>query len=238
VTTSVILCHPDDGAALWLDQMLRDLGVRGFEVVTVEQVVFSRRIVHRLSNAGESSSIRLVDGRVLRSEAVAGLVNRIRYLPTQHFGAADPDERLYATAELSAFMLAWVNSVRGRVLNPARPLSLGGMFDRTMMRHAAAIAGLPAEAWRASSDSPSESERLSPTHTTIVLDGRLFGPLVPRQLQDACCRLAVLLGIPLLQVALHQAPGGGWQFVDATAMVNFHAGGRPLAAALAQALAT
>jgi hypothetical protein len=46
VTASVILCHPDDAAALWLDEMLRDLGVRSFEVVTVEQVVFRRRIVH------------------------------------------------------------------------------------------------------------------------------------------------------------------------------------------------
>jgi hypothetical protein len=237
MAASVILCHPHDAGALWLDQMLRDLGVRRFEVVTVEQLVFSRRIVYRLSDAGESSRIRLVDGRELRSDAISGLINRICYLPTQHFASADPDERTYATAELSAFLLAWLNGVRGRVLNPARPFSLAGMFDRTAMRYSAAVAGLPTAPWRAT-DSADESPGLPPTHTTIVLDGRLFGPILPRHLQDACCRLAVLLGVPLLQVAFQHAPGGAWRFVDATAFVDFYAGGRPLAAAIARAFAT
>ena len=143
----------------------------------------------------------------------------------------------YATAELSAFLLAWLNGVRGRVLNPARPFSLAGMFDRTAVRYCAAVAGLPTAPWRAT-DSADESPGLPPTHTTIVLDGRLFGPILPRHLQDACCRLAVLLGVPLLQVAFQHAPGGAWRFVDATAFVDFCAGGRPLAAAIAKVFAT
>jgi hypothetical protein len=234
----VILCHPDDAAALWLAQMLRELGVRGFEVVTVEQFVYSRRIVYRLSNAGEESSIQLADGRVLRSEAITGVINRIRYLPTEHFAAADSEERTYATAELSAFTLAWLNGVRGRVLNPARPLSLGGMFDGTVLRHSAAVAGLPTVRWTATTDSAAESPPIPPTHTAIVLDGRLFGPILPRPLQDGCCRLAVLLGVPLLQVFFSHTPDAGWRFVDATTVVDFSLGGRPLAAAIVRTLGT
>jgi hypothetical protein len=70
-----------------------------------------------------------------------------------------------------------------------------------------------------------------------VFDGRLFGPILPRKLQDGCRRLSVLLGAPLLQVVLRQAAGQGWQFVQATGAVDFRIGGNPLAAALGTDLA-
>src|SRR4051812_12417673 len=114
----VILCHPDDIAARWLDSTWRELGVPDVELVTVEQLVFSRAIVHRLSTSGDSGTVRLADGRVLRLETIAGLVNRVHRLPTDHFAAADAIDRDYATAELHAFVLAWLNGAAGRVLNP------------------------------------------------------------------------------------------------------------------------
>jgi hypothetical protein len=79
---------------------------------------------------------------------------------------------------------------------------------------------------------------VAPTHTVIVFDGRLFGPLLPRALQDGCRGLASLLGTPLLQVELRQATGEPWRFVSATGMADFRIGGQPLARALTQTLAT
>src|SRR5262245_46526463 len=105
----VILCHPGDVPALWLAGAMRGLGAGSVELVTVEELVYSRRIVYRLSDAGSSGSIGLADGRTLRPETIAGLVNRVRYLPTQHFARALPADRTYAEAELCAFLLAWIN---------------------------------------------------------------------------------------------------------------------------------
>lgn len=233
----VILCHPDDRSALWLAQTL---GAHAEDVtlVSVEELVFSRSIVHRMTSRGDTGSVRLADGRILRPESIDGLVNRVRYLPTQHFAHADADERAYATAELSAFLLAWLNGISGRVLNPPRPFALGGgVMYPTAVTHAAATAGLPAGPWR---DGTSGHDGAGPrppiTHAVTVLDNRVYGPLLPRRMQDGCVRLSVLLGVPLLQVLLHQAPGSEWRFVDATPLVDFQAGGPSLARDLARAL--
>jgi hypothetical protein len=233
----VILCHPDDQAALWLAQTLA-ADATDLTVVSVEELVFSRSIVHRMTSRGDTGAVRLADGRTLRPESIAGLVNRVRYLPTQHFAHADTAERAYATAELSAFLLAWLNGIRGRVLNPPRPFALGGgVMYPAAVTHAAATAGLPTGPWFGSTSGQGiEAPRPAITHAVTVLDNRIYGPLLPRQMQDGCVRLSVLLGVPLLQVLLHHAPDAGWRFVDATPFVDFQAAGPRLARDLARAL--
>jgi hypothetical protein len=235
----VILCHPGDAAAVWLGDAMQYLRVGEVEVVAVEQLVFSRRIVYRLSDAGDSGSIELADGRILRPDAITGLVNRVRYLPTQHFARAQSTDRAYAEAELSAFLLAWINGVAGRVINPPLPFALGGgTFPMPTVVHLAAMAGLPTQPWRATAAGDDDSRfPMSPTHAVLTFDGRLFGPLLPRHLQDGCRRLALLLDAPLLQVELHQSSERGWQFVNASGAVDFRIGGNPLARDLARALA-
>jgi hypothetical protein len=234
----IILCHPGDAAALWLATTMREQGAGSVELVTVEELVYSRRIVYRLSDAGSSGSIRLADGRTLRPETITGLVNRVFYLPTQHFARALPADRGYAEAELNAFLLAWINGVAGRVINPPHPFALGGgTFARPTLMHFAAVAGLPIEVWRAS---VTESEGaatppLPPSHATVVFDGRLFGTLLPRALQDGCRRLAMLTGAPLLQIEFTQSRELGFRFVNASGAVDFRVGGKPLARDLALA---
>ena len=126
---------------------------------SVEQLVFSRRIVYRLSDAGDSGSIELADGRTLRPETITGLVNRVQYLPTQHFARAQPTDRAYAEAELNAFLLAWINGVAGRVINPPLPFALGGgTFQAATVAHLASMAGLPTDAWRASTPTMTTAE--------------------------------------------------------------------------------
>lgn len=236
----VILCHPGDAAAMWLHDAMRQLGIGAPELVAVEQVVFSRSIVHRLDAAGDTGAIRLADSRVLQPEAITGLVNRVQVLPTQHFAAADEVDRAYATEELGAFMLAWLDGIAGRVINPPLPGALGGSaFPEVVLAHSAAMAGLPTRPWRRADTSPAENPNAlpHPTHAAVVLDGRIFGPVIPRGLQDGCRRLAVLLGVPLLQVLLHHSREAGWWFAGATGLADFRVGGEPLAAAIAQALA-
>jgi len=235
----VILCHPGDAAALWLHETMRSLGIAGVELVAVEQLVYSRRIVYRLNADGDSGRVELADGRALHPQAITGLVNRVVFLPTQHFARALAADRVYAESELSAFLLAWINGVAGRVINPALPFALGGgAFPRPTVMHLASVAGLPTGGWRAdSSHDDSGTPPMSPTQAALVFDGRLYGPLLPRHLQDGCRRLAVLLGAPLLQIHLHRSSAQGWRFVDASGAADFRIGGKPLARALVLALA-
>jgi hypothetical protein len=231
----VILCHPDDRPALWLARSLTASGVPEVTVVSVEELVYSRTITYRMSGSGDTGTVRLGDGRVLRPESIGGLVNRIRYLPTRHFARANADDRAYATAELSAFLLAWLSGIPGRVLNPARPFALGGgaMYPATIV-HAAATAGLAPVRWQVATDPESDAvPHLPPTHTVTLLDHRVYGPLLPREVQDGCRRL---LGLPLLQVMLHHEPGSAWRFVDATPSVDFRTGGDLLTRDLARVL--
>jgi hypothetical protein len=235
----VILCHAGDAAALWLHDALRRRGVGALELVAVEQVVFSRNIVHRLDGAGDTGAIQLADARVLRPDAITGLVNRVQVLPTQHFAAADAVDRAYATEELGAFMLAWLDSVAGRVINPPVPAALGGSeFPDVVLAHSAAMAGLPTRPWRRDDASAEEDRNVlpPPTHGVVILDGRVFGPVIPHRLQDGCRRLAGLLGVPLLHVLLHHSREAGWWFAGATGFVDFRLGGEPLVAAIAHAL--
>jgi hypothetical protein len=240
----VILCHPSDAAAVWLGTTLQHLGIGGVEIVTVEQVVFSRRIVYRLSDGGDSGSIELADGRVLHSERMTGLVNRVQYLPTQHFAAAAPADRDYATAELSAFMLAWLNGTAARVINPPLPFALGGgVFQMPTAMHFASMAGLPTLPWCASASDVGASvigdngiPMREPAHSSLVFEGRVYGPLLPSGLRDGCRQLAALLGVPLLQILFNRSSEHGWRFAAATSAVDFRIGGRPLAVALAREL--
>ena len=147
----LVLCHPGDAAALWLASTMRRLGAPGVELATVEELVYSRRIVYRLGDAGSFGSIVLADGRTLRPETITGLVNRVSYLPTQHFARAESGDRAYAEAELNAFLLAWISGVAGRVINPPLPFALGGgTFALPSLTHFAAMAGLPTRAYSAS----------------------------------------------------------------------------------------
>lgn len=236
---TVILCHSTDPAALWLAASMRQLGFE-VDVVTVEQLVFSRRIVFRMNGTGDSGSVELTGGRLLRPEAISGLINRVRYLPTQHFEHAQPPDRAYAESELSAFMLGWINGAAGRVINPPLPFDLGGgTFPKATLMHLAAIAGIATGGWDASADETGRATSLGEANrAVIVFEGRVFGPLLPRALQDACRGLASLLGTPLLQIDLHQSPSGTWRFVDATGMADFRLGRTALVKALAYALST
>jgi len=242
---NLVLCHPGDAAAAWLAHALRSRGV-AIDVVTVEELVYSRRIVFRQDARGDGGSVTLHDGRVLRPEAIGVLINRVRYLPTAHFAAAAPEERAYAESELSALLLGWLNAIPGRVVNPAHPCSLGGDALAPMrVSHAAAMAGLPTRPWQASSEiaharvaDADVQQRIRAAHVAIVFDGRLYGSLLPRSLQDGVRKLALLLGLPLLEVALDRAADGAWRFVGATGDVAFRRGGAALVRALASVMTT
>lgn len=234
----VVLCHPGDDAAVWLHEGLCR-HTPDVELVTMEQLVYSRHIVHRLDDRGDTGAITLTDGRVLRPQSITGVVNRVRYLPTQHFAAARAADRDYATEELGALALAWLDSVAGRVINPARPFDLGGgTVPAATVAQQAAQAGLPLPVWRADSRGDTAATLAPATHAVIAFDGRVYGSLIPRELQEGCRRLSVLLGLPLLQVQWVRGGRGEWTCAGASGVADLRLGGAPLVSGIARALVT
>lgn len=233
----MILCHPGDHAAIWLHGAMRATGLPDAQIVSVEQLVYSRSIVHRMDSTADAGEIRLADGRAVRADSITGLVNRFRYLPSDHFAAATPDDRRYATDELHAFMLAWLDAVPGLVVNRAHPGALGGdSFGPLLLHQQAAAVGLPIAGTLRSSRAHAVTEASPPAvRSAIVFGHRVFGPVLPRPIQDGCRRLAVALGVPLLQVDFAREPAGGLSFAGASGSVDFRIGGRALASAMASA---
>ena len=119
-----------------------------------------------------------------------------------------------------------------------RKLPVTALFEDATIAHLAAMAGLPTFGWHSSTKTGADTPTpvVPPTHGVVVFDGRVFGPILPRSLQDGCRRLAALLGVPMLQVLMHHDRAHGWRFVNATGTVDFQIGGRPLVSALASVL--
>ena len=71
---------------------------------------------------------------------------------------------------------------------------------------------------------------MSPTHAALVVRRPALRAAPAATLQDGCRRLALLLGVPLLQVGLcTDRPGRVGGFVNASGAVDFRIGGKPLA---------
>ncbi len=139
-----VICHPSDEPALWLHHVLPSVGLRDAQLVSCEALAYSRSIVHRVDDSGDTGRIELGDGRVLQPESISGLINRITVVPTGHFATASPPDRDYATEELTAFLLAWLDAIRGRVIDKPLPSTFGGgAFHHARVLHLAAAAGLP-----------------------------------------------------------------------------------------------
>ncbi|KHK99145.1 hypothetical protein LK09_03810 [Microbacterium mangrovi] len=120
---SVVLCDPDDTAALWLVQRLREAG-DDCALVTSDLLSFARRRSQRIGRAGVSALVD-VDGRIVIGHPDL-LINRMSAPPMAAWRTAPPVERDYATAELTAFVLSWLDGLSCPVRNRPDPSCLAG----------------------------------------------------------------------------------------------------------------
>lgn len=240
----LVLCSAQDVSALWAYQGLQARGLRPLELVTAEMLPYSLKWDHRLGAAGASTSITLADGRVIKSDAMRGVLNRLTSVPLQHL-AGTPDYD-YATQEFAAFFMSWLYTLPQPILNRADAQGLCGAW-----RHIsewvwlAARAGLPTPAYRQTSDDQIdetlELRRLfpvgTPTTSAIVVGDRVVAPSLPQGIRAGCLRLAHLSQTPLLGIELTKgAFNGTWTFAGATPMPDLCLGGEPLLDALAAEL--
>src|SRR6476619_5535074 len=181
----LVLCMPDDLAALWVALGLYARGLQTLQVVPAEALASNQRLEHRLVDGRASVKITLADGRVIDRATVRGTLSLLQLVPGAHL-LTNSKDRQYAEQELYALYLSWLHSLPGEMLNRPTPLGLCGEW-----RHPsewvwlANQAGLETEPYGQSEFRGAPPLRMSvnlPDRTVIVVDSVCCGSPAPQNI--------------------------------------------------------
>jgi hypothetical protein len=241
-----VLCHTTDAPALWAYRGLRARGVKPIDLVSAEALSVALRWRHRINVDGTAAEIALADGRLIRSDGIRGVINRIVSVPVTLWRHASEADREYVMQELTALYVSWLYALPCPVLNRPTVSGLGGAWrHESEWVRLAAWAGLPTPTYRRSTaDAPGVRDgeqwlmpSVLPTRTVIVAAGRAFAPHAPAEVLNGCVRLATLSDTAILGVDF-TVSAAEWTFAGATPTPNLMSGGAPVLDVLAHALAT
>jgi hypothetical protein len=240
----LVLYDSTDQAALWAVKGLRARGFEPLAWVSPEGLAGSRYWEHRVNSTGADIAITLADGRRLESKAVRGVLNRLVTVPYEPLRHVEPEDREYASQELTAFFLSWLHALPCPVLNRATPQGLSGAWrHRSEWVWLAAKAGLPTPRYRQSSSEDNGEVRdagvtslTSAVATVLVVGRHVFGENASSSILSGCRSLSQLTGAQLLGIEFTVDSAGAWTFCGATPMPDLRLGGEALLDTLALAL--
>lgn len=226
----LVLCADGDRSARWAFEGLRKRGIAPLELVTSEELAYGRLWEHRVGKQTPSVKIVLSDGRVVSSDAVSGVLNRLLSAPKSLVDFGQEGDRDYAYQELTSFYLSWLETLPGEVINRPEPQGFCGRWRHiSEWAMLAQQAGLPAPPYRqCADDDPAAGYRsLAPegakTEQVIVLKGKLFGAALKQDMAEACVRFARLAQSDLLGIELFEK-----QFASATPYPDLTVGGEQM----------
>jgi hypothetical protein len=205
----LVLSSSKDIAGLWVYHGLKEYGLSPLELVSPEMLIYSPRWTQRLNNRMVETEVRLIDGRVIKSEAVKGVINRLTGIGSDVINSIIKTDQEYVKHEMFAFLSSWLYSFPCPVLNRPTSQGLPGYFRHlSEWRWLAAKAGLPTLPYRQSSRNDPEEEywieqlNLTTLTTTIitlfVIAGQMVGEAAPPEIETGCLKLAKLAGSELL----------------------------------------
>ncbi len=215
----LVLAQDYDLDAPWIAAGLRARDDRRVVLATASTLVHDCRWAHRVGPGGASaasSRLMLGDGTVLDGSTVDAVVNRLGWLGAEGFAGASARDREYATGELFALGLSWLESLGGRVVNRPASTGLAGGWRRTAeWRSLARSVGLPVLPY--DSDEP-EVVAEADDDLVLVVDGQLVSavalagdgpPVLAPPLAGGLCALSAAAGADVLEVRLAAGPDGG-----------------------------
>lgn len=171
----LVLAQDGDVEASWLAGQLRAAADQQVELIEAGQLVHECRWEHRIGTGLTSSRLVVGDGTVISSAEVDGVVNRLIWLSADGFEHATASDREYASNELFALGLSWLESLGPRVLNRPAGAGLSGAWrTQPQWRALARSAGLPIVAY----DSDLAEDVVVPGEaggTVLVVDGQVLG---------------------------------------------------------------
>jgi hypothetical protein len=122
----LILAHSDDDTAIRVYKTLCvQHGADQVKLVSSEELALAPHWSHCLEDAGITTRLRLSDDSTLDSASLGVVFNRLRYVPTLHFGGATEQNKHYAVMETFALWLSWLTSLPCTVINQPMPRGLG-----------------------------------------------------------------------------------------------------------------
>ncbi|KQR17309.1 hypothetical protein [Cellulomonas sp. Leaf334] len=241
----VVLCDLDDSAALWLDSRFRELGQKSV-LVTSGLLSFARRRSQWIGRDGTRAVVDLGEGGVIDQPDL--VVNRLLSPPTAAWQWAEPGERDYAGAELTAFTLSWLAAVPGVVRNRPSPTCLAGPSPHPLRAAVVAHrAGLDVPDADVGAGSPTlwlleaAVRRAAPAAGVahlVVLDGRIVdaegverrvGARLPEGFPSAVARFAAAVGAAEALIGIDVVVAQGrWWFAGMTPLPDLMLAGDAL----------
>lgn len=157
---------------------------------------------HSVGRGGDGATAA-AGGRVLAADELDGVVVRIAAVPVGELGHVRAEDRGYAAAEMTAFLLAWLDACPCPVVNRPTPGCLNGPpWRKAQWAHAAAAVGLPVAAagrdGAGEEGAPTGRDGAGEVIATVVGE-RCLGGAHPRR-TDQARRLAARAGVDLLAV--------------------------------------
>jgi hypothetical protein len=161
-----------------------------------------------LGTDGVGRSTAVVDGRVLASEQIHGVLTLLPCVFPHELPQIVPGDRDYVAQEMTAFLLAWLTGLECPVLNRPNATSLAGpSWPAERWCHLARRAGLRAAPLRRQTTAvPGDAVLPAPpaAATVTVVGDRWIGD-VPPDLAAHARRLAGAAGADLLTVVFDRA---------------------------------
>jgi hypothetical protein len=173
----------------------------------------------RHSISSSVDGVAVVGGVLVPEKDVAAVFTRLHCISPEDLIQIEADDRAYAAAEMTAFLLFWLSQLKCPVLNRPTPASLSGPYWRQeqWVYHASQL-GIPVRpiirrAIRSVSGQREQASTPIPSATVTVVGNRLFGN-THATLKHQARRLANLAGVNLLAVHF-SGPDPGAKFVTA-----------------------
>jgi hypothetical protein len=122
----VVVAHDRDAAARSLVERWR---AAGEDAAVLGPADLSRR-GWRFDVGGDGGT-SVIDGRLVETRALQGVIVRLVAVTAGELPAIHPEDRVYAAAEMHAFLLAWLDALPCPVLNRPLPVNLSGVPSGT-----------------------------------------------------------------------------------------------------------
>lgn len=231
-----LLADSGDAAALWAHRGLRERGLDPLEFVTPTMLAASPHWEHRVGVSGVDTSILFHRDRLLSSHGARAVLNRIGFLSADLFSRGKPDDRQYAQMELTALVMSCLHGLDCPVLNRPTAQGMAGSWrhpsEWAMLAGRAGLMTYPFRQKAGQDPVMTAAPPLLPRKTLFVAGAQVSGE-APKEVGEACLRLAALSRTALLGIEFVDGPGGPWTFADATPQPDFRLGGDPFLDTLA-----
>lgn len=220
----VVLASRFDASAARLAERWRDHGAR---LLTPEGLSV-RGWCHESGALDRSMAVLQGEGVPLR--LIDGVLTRLPGVSEDELPHIVPGERAYVSSEMTAFLVAWLSSLGGRVLNRPTPACLWGPnWGMEQWAHEAARAGFQIRPVRrlarafGRTEMNVDLEGAEPAqadlHRVTLVGGRLFGDSIDENSEQCALRLSQATNVELLTMTLVRE-GSSTAFVGASPWVD------------------